>query len=55
MALKKKKYPKKPAAKASIATMQKYLDKRKEVDKYNAQLEKDKKTRETLKAKIRKI
>jgi hypothetical protein len=55
MATTKKKYPKKPAASASIATMKRYLERRAEVDKYNAQIEKDKKEREALKAKIRKF
>jgi len=55
MPTKKRKYPKKPKQSAKISTMENYLAKRKEVDKYNAQIEKDKKTRESLKAKIRKI
>jgi hypothetical protein len=38
MALKLKKYPKKPKANASLATMERYLERRKEVDKANAKI-----------------
>ena len=54
MAVKKKKYPKKPKASASISTMQNYLTRCKEVDKANAQIEKDKKTKKALRDKINK-
>ena len=52
---KKIKYPKKPKASASVATMEKYLERVKEVDKQNQELEKEKKKREELKKKIAKI
>lgn len=45
---KKKKYPKRPKAKASLSTWQSYEKKRKDVDKYNTSLVRD----ETAKNKI---
>ena len=55
MALKKKKYPKKPKAKSSVSVLENYLAKRKEVDKYNSALEAEKKKKKTLIEKIRKF
>jgi hypothetical protein len=51
----KKKYPKKPKVSASLAVLERYLEKRKEVDKHNAQIEADKKKKKTLIEKIRKF
>lgn len=48
MALKKKKYPKKPKASATLKSWENYAAKCKEVDKYNSQLEADKKKKETI-------
>lgn len=55
MKYKLKKYPKKPKASASLETMKKYLDRCKEIDRENAQMQKDKKQRETLKKKIQQM
>jgi len=52
MATKKKKYPKKPKASATVKTMQNYLDRCKQVDKANAEIEKVKKQKEALRKKI---
>lgn len=56
---KKLKYPKKPKAGASIAAMENYLSKRKEIDKKNAsrnsEYNKAKSKRESLKKQIAKI
>jgi hypothetical protein len=55
MATKKRKYPKKPKLTASVSVLEKYLAKRKEVDKYNAALEAEKKKKKSLIEKIRKV
>ena len=47
-----KKYPKKPKASASVATMERYLARCKEVDKENARIKKDAQKKEQLKRKI---
>lgn len=51
----KKEIPKKPKAKSSVSVLENYLKKRKEVDKYNAALEAEKKKKKTLIEKIRKF
>lgn len=51
----KKKYPKKPKANASVRTMENYLKARKEVDKYNAHLESEKKKKASLRARISRL
>jgi hypothetical protein len=50
-----KKYPKKPKASASLAVMQKYLDRRKDVDKANAAAQSDYKKALDLRKKIAKL
>jgi hypothetical protein len=55
MASKKVKYPKKPKANASVATMERYLQRCKDIDKVNAEKEKEAKKRESLKKSIAKI
>lgn len=52
MALKLKKYPKKPKANASLATMERYLERRKEIDKSNAKIKAEKSKKESLRKKI---
>lgn len=49
------KYPKKPKAGASVAVMENYLKKRKEVDKKNNAAKAEKKKKETLRAKISRL
>lgn len=49
---KKIKYPKKPKAGASVAVMENYLKKRKEVDKKNNEIEREKKKKAALRKKI---
>lgn len=44
---KKRKYPKEPKRSASLETWRNYRDKVKEVDKYNAELEKRKRERKS--------
>ena len=53
--MKLKKYPKKPKASASVATMQRYLERCKEVDRHNARAAAEKKQKETLKKRIQNI
>lgn len=48
-----KKYPKAPKAKASLEVWKNHETKIKEVDKYNADLERDKKAKESLIKKVR--
>lgn len=48
MALKKKKYPKKPKASANLATWERYQSKVKDVNAYNNQLIKDKTKKENI-------
>lgn len=50
-----KKYPKKPKASASLATMENYLARCKEIDKENARIKADEKKRKALKDKIAKV
>lgn len=50
-----KKYPKKPKASASAATLENYLKKCKEVDKFNAPIKAEMKKREALKKKVQAI
>lgn len=52
---KKRKYPKKPKAGASVAAMENYLRRRKEVDRYNAEIEREKKKKATLRQKISRL
>jgi len=52
MATKKRKYPKKPSAKASLKTLENYLVRVKAVDKFNSQIESDKKKIATLRKRI---
>jgi hypothetical protein len=52
MATKKVKYPKKPKQTASLQTWEKYHDKIKEVDKRNAEIEKEKKKKADLIKKV---
>lgn len=52
MATKKKKYPKKPKASASVRTLQNYIQKCKDVDKFNSQILSEKKKKEGLLKKI---
>jgi hypothetical protein len=47
-----KKYPKKPKANASLATMERYLERRKEVDKVNAKAKAEATKKATLRKKI---
>lgn len=47
-----KKYPKKPKASASLSVMERYIERCKEVDRYNAALKKDEEKRKNLKKKI---
>jgi len=51
-ALKLKKYPKKPKASASVATMQNYLKKRGEIDKENKRRKSENKKATDLRKKI---
>jgi hypothetical protein len=53
--MKLKKYPKKPKASASVATMERYLERCKEVDRHNNQVAAEKKKREALKKRIASI
>lgn len=48
-----KKYPKIPKASASVEVKERWLQKAKEVDKYNAEVERKKKRSEELDKKIR--
>jgi len=50
---KKRKYPKKPKMSSSLQTWKNYEAKCKEVDKFNAKLESEKKQKKTLIQKIR--
>ena len=50
-----KKYPKKPKANASLSVMERYLERCKDVDKYNAELKKNEEKRKTIKKKIANI
>lgn len=50
---KKRKYPKRPKQSASLETWKNYETKCKEVDKHNAQLEKDKKAKQAIINKVR--
>ena len=50
----KKKYPKKPKASASLKVWENYKVKVKDVDKYNAQLEADKRKKAALIKQLRK-
>jgi len=49
---KKRKYPKRPKQSSSLQTWKNYEAKCKEVDRHNAQLEKDAKTKKSIIAKI---
>ena len=55
MALKKKKYPKKPNAKASLKVWENYQSKVKDVNSYNSQLVKDKTKKENIKKSVEKL
>lgn len=48
MALKKKKFPKKPKTSSNLATWERYQSKVKEVNSYNSQLLKDKAKKENI-------
>lgn len=48
-----KKYPRKPKQSASLSAFQNYKARCKEIDKENAQIERDNKKREQLKKEIR--
>jgi hypothetical protein len=48
MALKKKKYPKKPKASANLSVWERYQNKVKDVNAYNNQLIKDKTKKENI-------
>ena len=48
MALKKKKFPKKPKTNSNLATWERYQSKVKEVNSYNSQLLKDKAKKENI-------
>lgn len=50
-----KKYPKKPKATASVAVMERYLQRCKEIDKENAAKKKEADRKEQLRKKITKI
>lgn len=52
---KKLKYPKKPKASASLTVLENYVKRRKEVDKANAERERDYKKALSLRDKIRKM
>jgi hypothetical protein len=52
---KKLKYPRKPKATASVATMENYLKRVKEVDKKNAENEREYKKALTLREKIKRM
>jgi len=54
-ALKLKKYPKKPKAKASLTVLENYMAKCKEIDKENAQKKAEHKKREDLAKKVKAI
>lgn len=47
-----KKYPKKPKASASLETHKRWLEKVKDVDRYNAQIKKDAQTKAAIRKKI---
>ena len=47
-----KKYPKKPKASASLAVLERYLERRKEVDKANAKIKADANKKASLRKKI---
>jgi len=54
MAMKKeKKHPRKPSAKANVATMEKYIKRCKEIDKENVKIRAENKKKEALKLKIK--
>lgn len=53
--VKLKKYPKKPKASASMGTLEKYLQRVKEIDKENNKRKSDAKKKETLKKKVQSI
>lgn len=55
MALKLKKYPKKPKASASVTTLENYIAKCKQVDKDNAQIKSSKTKRANLLKQVAKI
>jgi len=55
MALKLKKYPKKPKASASASTLQNYLDRCKAVDKANAAKKQEHAKKLTLRKKVQSI
>jgi hypothetical protein len=50
--MKLKKYPKKPKASASVATMENYLRRRKEVDKENSRIKAEAAKKASLRKKI---
>jgi len=50
--LKMKKYPKKPKASASVDTLERYIDKTKEIDRENAKRKAINSKLETLKKKV---
>lgn len=52
---KKMKYPRKPKATASVATMENYLKRVKEIDKANADREREYKKALTLREKIKRM
>jgi len=52
---KKLKYPKKPKANASLTVLENYVKRRKNIDKENADRERDYKKALTLREKIRKM
>jgi hypothetical protein len=52
---KKKRYPKQPKEKASLSTWENYHAKCKDVDKFNADLDKDAKKKDTVKSAVKKL
>jgi len=50
-----KKYPKTPKASASLDTWKRHEEKVKEVDKFNAQIDKDKAAKKTVMSKVKKM
>jgi cell division protein FtsL len=50
-----KSYPKRPKASASVAVMERYLQRCKDIDKQNAEIKKEASRKEALKKQISKI
>ncbi len=55
MATKKKKYPKLPKSSASLQVWENYRDKCKDVDKYNSNLETEKKKKQSIIEAVKKM